>query len=123
MAVNIETVKLKVSEGNKRLLEIGGIAIAITGIAGIWSWYLNNLWRPKVIVQQVDFKNGNAKIKVGTKEYEIYGNANFSISKFGDWGVRFGTSEIEGNMVYDRLELTKNYLVVEYLQSQGSAIV
>jgi hypothetical protein len=123
MAVNIETVKLKVSEGNKRLLEIAGVIIAITSIAGGWSWYLNNLWRPKVIVQQVDFKNGNAKIKVGTKEYQIYGNANFSISKFGDWGVRFGTSEIDGNMVYDRLELTKNYLVVEYLQSQGSAIV
>jgi hypothetical protein len=123
MAVDIETVKLKVSEGNKRLLEIGGIAIAITGIAGIWSWYLNHFWKPVVVVQKVDFKNGNAKIKVGTKDYEIYGNANFSISNFGDWGVRFGTSEIDGNILYDRIELTKNNLVVEYLQSQGSAIV
>jgi hypothetical protein len=123
MAVDIETVKLKVSEGNKRLLEIAGIIIAITSIAGGWSWYLNNLWQPKVIVQEVDFKNGNAKINVGAKEYEIFGNANFSISKFGDWGVRFGTSEIEGNMVYDRLELTKNNLVQEYLKAQGSAIV
>ena len=123
MAVDIETVKLKVSEGNKRLLEIAGIIIAITSIAGGWSWYLNNLWQPKVIVQEVDFKNGNAKIKVGRQEYEIFGNANFSISKFGDWGVRFGTSEIEGNMVYDRLELTKNNLVQEYLKAQGSAIV
>ena len=123
MAVDIETVKLKVSETNKRLLEIGGIAIAITGIAGGWSWYLNHFWKPVVIVQSVDFKNGNAKIKVGSKDYEIYGNANFSISNFGDWGVRFGTSEIDGNMLYDRLELTKNNLVVEYLQAKGSALV
>lgn len=123
MAVNIETVKLKVSETNKRILEIGGVVIAITGIAGGWSWYLNHFWKPVVVVQQVDFKNGNAKIKVGTKEYDIYGNANFSISNFGDWGVRFGTSEINGDMLYDRLELTKNNLVVEYLQAQGNAIV
>ena len=78
MAVNIETVKLKVSETNKRLLEIGAVVIAITGIAGGWSWYLNHFWKPVVIVQSVDFKNGNAKIKVGSKDYEIYGNANFS---------------------------------------------
>lgn len=123
MAVNIETVKLKVSEGNKRLLEIGGIAIAITGIAGGWSWYLNHFWKPVVVVQQVDFKNGSAKIKIGTKEFDIYGNANFSVSNFGDWGVRFGTSEIGGNILYDRLELTKNNLVVEYLSAQGSVIV
>lgn len=123
MAVNIETVKLKVSETNKRLLEIGAVVIAITGIAGGWSWYLNHFWKPVVIVQSVDFKNGNAKIKVGSKDYEIYGNANFSISNFGDWGVRFGTSEIDGNMLYDRLELTKNNLVVEYLQAKGSALV
>lgn len=128
MAVDIQNVKSKLTETNKTFLNIAGVIIAITGVAGGYSWYLNHFYRPKVVVEQVDFKNGTAKISVkkliGSKPYDIYGNANFSISKFGDWGVRFGTSNLEeGDNVYNRLELTKNNLVVEYLEAKGSVLV
>lgn len=128
MAVDINEVKTKLSETNKTFLNIAGVIIAITGVAGGYSWYLNHFYRPKVVVEQVDFKNGTAKISVkqlfGVKPFDIYGNANFSISKFGDWGVRFGTSNLEeGDNIYNRLELTKNNLVVEYLEAKGSVLV
>jgi hypothetical protein len=128
MAVDINEVKTKLSETNKTFLNIAGVIIAITGVAGGYSWYLNHFWRPKVVVEQVDFKNATAKVSVktifGSKPFDIYGNANFSISQFGDWGVRFGTSNLEGaDNVYNRLELTKNSLVVEYLEAKGSVLV
>ena len=128
MAVDIESVKVQISKTNKAFLNIAGVVIAITGVAGGFSWYLNHFWKPKVVVESVDFKNATAKISVknlvGSKPFDIYGNANFSISQFGDWGVRFGTSDIEGaGNVYNRLELTKNNLVIEYLEAKGSVLV
>ena len=128
MAVDIESVKVQISKTNKAFLNIAGVVIAITGVAGGFSWYLNHFWKPKVVVESVDFKNATAKISVknlvGSKPFDIYGNANFSISQFGDWGVRFGTSDIEGaGNIYNRLELTKNNLVIEYLEAKGSVLV
>jgi hypothetical protein len=125
MAIDIETVKLKVSETNKRILEVGAVIIAITSIAGGYSFYLNNIWKPKIVVKSVDFSNGNAELSVKnifglSKTINIYGNANFNVG--GDWGVRFGSSSLNNTNIYDRLELTKKDMVVEYLESQGSVI-
>jgi hypothetical protein len=122
----IENVKFKISEANKRLIEIGAIAVAITSIAGGYSFYVNNFWKPKVTVLSVDFSNGLAKVQVVkmfgiTSTIDIYGNANFNVG--GDWAIRFGSSSINGgNNIYDRLELTKKDMVIEYLESPGSAI-
>jgi hypothetical protein len=122
----IENVKIKISEANKRLIEIGAIAVAITSIAGGYSFYVNNFWKPKVTVLSVDFANGLAKVQVVkmfgiTSTIDIYGNANFNVG--GDWAIRFGSSSINGgNNIYDRLELTKKDMVIEYLESPGSAI-
>jgi hypothetical protein len=122
MAVDYESVKGKLSEGRQRLIGIASIVVAITGLAGGWTWYLNHFYKPTVVVNSVDFKNGSAKITSGGKEISIYGNATFQLTNFGDWGVRFGTSQIDGELVYNRLELTKNNLVVEYLEAPGSAL-
>ena len=122
----IENVKIKLSEANKRIIEIGAIAVAITSIAGGYSFYLNNVWKPKVTVVSVDFANGLAQVKVTkmfgiTSTIDIYGNANFNVG--GDWAIRFGSSSINGSAsIYDRLELTKKDMVIEYLESPGTAI-
>lgn len=122
----IEDVKIKLSEANKRIIEIGAIAVAITSIAGGYSFYLNNVWKPKVTVVSVDFANGLAIVKVTkmfgiTSTIDIYGNANFNVG--GDWAIRFGSSSINGSTsIYDRLELTKKDMVIEYLESPGTAL-
>lgn len=123
--VDIENVKIKISKVNQRLIEIGAVVLAITSIAGGYSFYLNNIWKPKVIVKSVDFANGLAEIDVKnifgiSKGVTIYGNANFNVG--GDWGIRFGSSSLNNTNIYDRLELTKKEMVVEYLESQGTAI-
>jgi hypothetical protein len=121
----IEDVKLKFSEGTKRLVEIGAVVVAITSIAGGYSFYVNNIWKPIVKVNSVDFANGVAEITVTkmfgiTSIVTIYGNANFNVG--GDWAIRFGSSSLNNSNVYDRLELTKKDMVVEYLESAGTAI-
>jgi hypothetical protein len=122
----IEDVKVKISKVNQHIIEIGAIVLAITSIAGGYSFYINNIWKPVVTVKSVDFGNGVAEIDVKkmfgiTKNnVTIYGNANFNVG--GDWGIRFGSSSKNNSILYDRLELTKKDMVVEYLQSSGTAI-
>jgi hypothetical protein len=122
----IEDVKVKISKVNQHIIEIGAIVLAITSIAGGYSFYINNIWKPVVTVKSVDFGNGIAEIDVKkmfgiTKNnVTIYGNANFNVG--GDWGIRFGSSSKNNSILYDRLELTKKDMVVEYLQSSGTAI-
>ena len=122
----IEDVKVKISKVNQHLIEIGAVVLAITSIAGGYSFYINNIWKPVITVKSVDFGNGVAEIDVKkmfgiTKNnVTIYGNANFNVG--GDWGIRFGSSSKNNSILYDRLELTKKDMVVEYLQSSGAAI-
>jgi hypothetical protein len=123
--VDIENVKLKLNTGTKRLIEIGAVVVAITSIAGAYSFYVNNIWKPVVKVNSVDFASGIAEITLtkmfGIKKViSIYGNANFNVG--GDWGIRFGSSSLNNTSIYDRLELTKKDMVVEYLESAGTAI-
>jgi hypothetical protein len=122
----IEDVKLKISKANTRLIEIGAVVVAITSIAGGYTFYINNVWKPKVTVISVDFANGLAQVQVTkmfgiTSKIDIYGNANFNVG--GDWAIRFGSSSLNGNNnIYDRLELTKKDMVIEYLESPGTAL-
>ena len=62
-----------------------------------------------------------AELKIGDKTIFIYGDATFLIATFGEWGVRFGTSISYApayNKAYDRIELTKRGMVVEYLKKE-----
>jgi hypothetical protein len=123
--VDIENVKVTISKANQRLIEIGAVVLAITSIAGGYQFYVNNIWKPVVKVNSVDFVNGVAEITITkmfgiTSKITIYGNANFNVG--GDWAIRFGSSSLNNSNIYDRLELTKKDMVVEYLESAGTAI-
>jgi len=107
----IEAASFKLNKTTQVIIKFAAVVGAITVIAGGYTFYLNNIWKPKVSVISVDFVKGIAKIKVGgSKIVDIYGDASFSIG--GDWGIQFGKT----NNIYDSLDLTKNGMVVEYLK-------
>lgn len=108
------TGRAYVSKTSDVIIKIAAIVGAATVIAGAYTYYLNNIWKPTVEIVSVDFEKGIAVVKVGEKEVFVYGDATFLINTFGDWGIRFGSSR--GNNYYDRLELTKRGMVVEYLK-------
>ena len=105
-----------VSKTSDVIIKVAAVVGAITVIGGAYTYYLNNIWRPKVIIDEIDFNNGLAKVRVGRKQYTIFGDATFLINTYGDWGIRFGTSRFNTTK-YDRLELTKKGKVVEYLKA------
>lgn len=114
MADAVSTGRAYVSKTSDVIIKIAAIVGAATVLAGAYTYYLNNIWKPNVEILTVDFEKGVALVKVGEKEVYVYGDATFLINTFGDWGIRFGSSR--GNNYYDRLELTKKGMVVEYLK-------
>ncbi len=106
-----EAAKAHILKTNETIIKIAAVVAAVTAIAGGYTWYINNIWKPNVTVLMVDFTQGVAQVQVGKKApIDIYGDASFSIG--GNWAVRLGST---GN-TYDSLELTKSGLVVEYLK-------
>lgn len=103
-----------VSKTSDVIIKIAAIVGAATVLAGAYTYYLNNIWRPDVEIMDIDFSRAVARVKVGKREIYIYGDATFMVNSFGDWGIRFGSSK--SSNVYDRLELTKKGMVVEYLK-------
>lgn len=119
MSINLQTAKIHFGKGTETLLKAAAVVAGITAIAGGYSFYLNNFWKPKVEVLSVDFPQGIAKVKignVGNKVIDIYGDAAFSVSNNADWAIKFGTSYVDNKPIYDRLELVKKMVVVEYLK-------
>jgi len=110
----LSNVSVKLSKTNETIIKVAAIVGAITVIAGGYSFYLNNFWRPKIEVVLVDFAKGNAVVKISGILIPIYGDATFSVG--GDWGVKLGSNTVDDKIVYDRLELTKKGMVVEYLK-------
>jgi small basic protein len=110
----IEDIKLKLSKTTTVLIQIGAVLAAISAMAGGYIFYLNYVWKPKLVVDSVDFEQGVAELSLGNKvKVDLFGDAIFALG--GDWGVRFGTNTINGNLVYDRIELLRNGMVYEYL--------
>lgn len=105
-----------ISKTNERLLKVAAVVGAITIIAGGYTWYINNVWRPKVEVTSVDFDAGKATFIYRGKEINIEGDAMYWLN--GDWAVRLGNiREKDQKTYYDRIELLKKGYVVEYLKN------
>ena len=106
-------MQVELTKASNRFIKIASVVGAITIIAGGYTWYLNNIWKPKISVKFVDFVNGVATLDHSGKEIDLEGDAVYWIN--ADWGVRFGTIYKEGKNNYDRIELLKKGMVVEYL--------
>jgi hypothetical protein len=110
----LSSIKLKLSKTTNVLLSIAGVVGAVTIIAGGYTWYLNTIWKPTVKVIEVDFENGKAKLEFRGKTIDLEGDAVYWLR--ADWGIKFGNIVSSGKSKYDRLELLKNKMVVEYIQ-------
>lgn len=113
MAIN---PKLVIENQSKIVLKVVAVATVITALGGAYFFFINNVWKPNVKVLSVDFENGFATVEMPFgRIVNIYGDSQFLIS--GGWGVKFGTVNRGGKLSYENLQLLKNGLVDEYLDT------
>jgi hypothetical protein len=98
----------------KIILKVVAFATVITALAGGYFFLVNNVWKPKIVVLDVDLENGFASLRLPFgKIIEINGSSEFLV--IGDWGVKFGTIIKNGKQSYENIQLLKKGMVVEYL--------
>lgn len=113
--ISSESVKVGFSKTTNNIVRVAAFVGAITIIAGGYTWYLNNVWKPHIEVISVDFENGKAQLKHRSKLIELEGDAVYWIN--ADWGLRLGVLiNDNGTPSYDRVDLLKKGMVVEYLK-------
>jgi hypothetical protein len=107
--------KFDISQGEEVLLKVAAISAAIVGIATAFSFYKNNLWHPKIIVQSVDFNKGVAQLLINDKPFVLRGDSSYLIGF--DWGIKFGVITLpNGSKKYDRIEVLKRNLVEQVIR-------
>lgn len=102
------------SKTTENIIKASSIVGAIIVLASGYTFYKNNLWKPKIKIESLDFENGFAMMIINGQRVKIYGDSTFNVG--GDWGVRLGQTYQEGENMYDRVELLKNGMVVDYLK-------
>lgn len=110
--------KFNLSKGEEILLKAASIGAALLGVVAVFTFYKNNIWSPSIEVDDVDYKNGVAKLKINGKPFILRGDSSYLIAY--DWGIKFGfTPTVDGRRVYDRIELLKRNMVHKVLRSSG----
>jgi len=109
-----ESIKVNLSKTNDVIIKIAAVVGAITIIAGGYTWYLNNIWKPHIELISVDFDKGTAQLKYGSHIIDLTGDATYWIN--ADWGLRIGSILDNGTARYNRIDLLKKGMVVEYLK-------
>lgn len=107
--------KFNINEGEEILLKAASIGAAILGVVAVYTFYKNNIWKPKIVVNSVDFKNGVADLTINDRPFVLRGDSAYLIAY--DWGVRFGfTPTPDGKRVYDRIEVIKRNMVQKVIK-------
>jgi len=108
-------IKSTLSATSSVLLRIAALSTATFALIGVYTFYRNNLWHPKVIINSVDYANGVANLTINGKETILRGDSTFLIDY--DWGIKFGYTFLpDGKRIYDRIEVTKRGMVHEVLR-------
>jgi len=107
-------IKLKITKGTRTLVRIAAVVGAITVIAGGYTFYLNNIWKPNVKVLLVDFTKGYAELLFEGKKLILEGDAIVLLD--GDWGIKFGTVLENNQLIYKSIILTKKGMLVDILK-------
>ena len=81
----------------KLLLQIAAISTAALALFGVW--------KPTIVVKDVDFGNGIANLLINGRDFVLRGDSEYLISY--DWGIKFGSTTTTTKRVYDRIEITK----------------
>jgi hypothetical protein len=110
--------KFDISKGEEILLKVASVGAALLGVVAVYSFYKNNIWKPKVNVKKVDFPNGIAELEVNGKPFILRGDSSYLIAF--DWGIKFGfTVKSNGQRVYDRIEILKRNMVQKVVREAG----
>lgn len=108
-------LKSTFSATSSMLLKIAALSTATFALIGLYTFYRNNLWHPKVVINSVDYANGVANLTINGKETILRGDSTFLIDY--DWGIKFGYTFLpDGKRIYDRIEVTKRGMVHEVLR-------
>ena len=91
-------------------LGIVSIAVAVTAIVNAWDIYKHYVFKPKVKIIEVDYKNGRAIIEVNGKRHKLLYGSPFYVGDY--WSVQMKTQE---NDKINRIELLKQGNVKQYL--------
>ena len=111
-----ENIKINVSRGTDVLLKGAAIAAAVVSLGAAYTFFMSYIYKPKLEVIEVDFGLGTARIKIlgiFPQIIAIDGDTTYQI--VGDWGVRLASTVIGGQSKYNRIELVRKNMVVEYL--------
>jgi len=101
-------------------LRIAAISTAALAFVGLYTFYRNNLWHPKVVINSVDYANGVANLTINGKQVILRGDSTFLIDY--DWGIKFGYTYLpDGKRIYDRIEVTKRGMVHEVVRQTETA--
>lgn len=95
------------SKQTKTIINIASIVGAILVIVGVHTFYINNIWKPKIKVLEVNYGRPYAKVQInGSKIIELWGNDIVAIR--AGWGVKVGSEN-------EKIEIVRNGQVIEYI--------
>ena len=110
-----DLIKPILSTTNSVFLKIAAISTATIAIIGIFEFYKNEVWHPKIEIINVDWKNGVADLLINGKKFILKGDSSYLISN--NWGIRFGSTKQGLTSIYDRIEVLKRNMVHEVLRA------
>jgi hypothetical protein len=117
--MEITPLKSTFSTTSAIFLKIAAISTAAIAVVNVYIFYRNNIWHPKVVINNIDYKNGVANLTIDGKKFVLRGDSTFLINF--DWGIRFGFTFLpDGKRVYDRIEITKRGMVHEVVREANS---
>ena len=115
--LNMSDLTSKLSKANSTFLKIAAISTGVVAVFGLYTFYKNNIWSPKITIDSIDYNKGIAYLKINGKPFVLRGESSYLIAY--DWGVRFGTSiQPNGQRYFDRIEILKRGLVDKILRNK-----
>jgi hypothetical protein len=108
----MQVFKEKLSKTAEVLLKVAAISTAVLALFNVYSFYRNELWKPDIKVQDVDYNNGIAHLLIDGREFVLRGDSVYHISY--EWGIKFGYTPLgNGKRIADRIEITKRGMVAK----------
>lgn len=108
-------VKSTFGKTSSFFLKLAAISTAALAVVNVYSFYRNNIWHPKVVINSIDYANGVANLTINGKKVILRGDSTFLIDF--DWGIKLGyTFLADGKRVYDRIEVTKRGMVYDVVR-------
>lgn len=111
-----EIQKVESKKWFRPLLTIAAVSTSILAVINAYSFYKNNIWKPKVTINSIDYTNQLAHITIHGKNLTIKGDSTYHVGY--EWGIRFGFTFVNGTRVFDRIELVKNNVVYQTIVKQ-----